>query len=134
MKHKINKNILLKYGEKIPIVITNKWGKSSIKEFTYTQYNWYEENDNGLYSFDIDMSYDWHESTFTCPQKYLSKINHWAKRIGTLDFCVCGEAGITVFINTFDNKFPTHQYLKSWFWKKYKKVFWAVQTNKYHNN
>lgn len=127
----LSKPTSIEIDELVPIVITNRHGESEIKNFRYTEHAWYEENDNGLYSFDFDMHYDWHAKTFTCPQKYLSPINHWSKQVGSLRFCVCGEHGITAFINTFDGKFPKLPYIKHWFWKKYKKVFWAVATNKY---
>lgn len=118
----------------IPIVITDKYGKAAIKEFIYTDDLWYEENDNGLYSFDQDMNYDWHTKTYTCPKKYIDKMNHWIKKIGNLEFCVCGEAGITAFVKTNSGKFPNHSYIRQWFWKKYKLTFWSVNINRYLEN
>lgn len=132
---RINKVDFPNISDNVPIVITNKHGQSEVKEFVYSNDKWYEENECGLYSFDMDMNYDWWQFTETCPQKFVSKINHYVNKIGKLDFIVCGEYGVTAFFKTnIKNIYNRNDYfrLKEWFWKKYKLVFWIVNTNKYY--
>lgn len=135
IRNKIDKPEFPKIGEKVPIVITYKDGTYEVKDFEYFGDKWYEENNNGLYSFDLDMNYDWHMFTYRCPQVFLSKINHWVNKIGKLRFCVCGDAGLCVFIDTNKKYYNIYNIkywrIKAWLWIKYKKSCWCVQTNKY---
>ena len=120
--------------DRVPIVITNKHGQSRSQEFVYSREKWYDRNEYGLYSFDMDMNYDWYRFTETCPPAAISEINNYVNKIGELSFIVWGECGVTAFINLkTKNKYKKDYYkVKEWFWENYKKMFYVANTNKYY--